>query len=1082
MKLTVFAFLLVLLAASAQNPLSAQGSASGLRSAVPADPDMPTGAGAIDKLEYLRLRSEHIGTLRGLPYPQGDNPRLRALRTLDAQLKTARRTTTMNVASSTWTPLGPAPIPNGQTAGFSLPVSGRVTAIVIHPVHPDTVYVGTAQGGVYRSFDGGATWTAIFDNAATLAIGALALDPLNPTVLFVGTGEANLSLDSFFGVGLYIVKNIETSPALYGPYNLDDASHNVLAQRGISKILVDPSDDNTVYVATSSGQSGASGDPHPDRPQRGLYRSRNAMSASPTFTWLDIGAGANPIITDAVLDPGDHNSIVCAVLGQSVFGIAGGLYYTTDALSPTPTFFESFALDDGINVKFAIVKVGAAVTAYAATGEGGEGVLRKSTDGGHSWSGQLSDAFGFCYPQCWYDIAVGVDPANANRVYVCGSSSGYGGGSTEFKRSVNGGVTFSDSYDGLHADMHAIAIASPPYTNIIYVGNDGGVFRSDDFGVNWNSINTSGFSATQFGSIALHPTDRNFTIGGTQDNGTNFYSSSGEWMLSAGGDGGFTLIDRNASDTDHVTMYHTFYNASVGNSQLIGFQVATSSNNWTGFYGCGGTPNGIECTDTVLFYAPMALGPGDPNTVYFGTNVLYRSADRGATMPEVSQHPLGSGAPVSAIGISPQDDNIRIVGLSDGGVYATNTGSSTLTDITGGLPPHFIARAVIDPGNSAMAYVTLDGYGPQASPLKHVWKTASLMSGIWTAVSDGIPDVPVNAFAIDPMNTNDLYCGTDIGVYYSSDAGVNWSPFGSGLPRVAVFDMAIQSPNRILRIATHGRGMWEIPTAFQNVASVESVAVGLGANWNLVSLPVSPSGHAVRDNFPGASGPAFAYSNSYVATSTMSEGSGYWLKFPAGRTDTISGTRLSSLSLTVTQGWNLVGSISRPFPVDSITSTPAGLIASKFFGYQGSYVVENTITPGSAHWVRVNQSGSLTLGAGSAGSGGALRIVETSERPPAPPSDATDLSTAPAVFGLGQNYPNPFNPRTHVRFSIAILQPVTLRVFDVLGQEVATLVNEVKEPGEYSVEWDAGDRPSGVYYYRLSAGSFVETKKLLLMR
>lgn len=195
-------------------------------------------------------------------------------------------------------------------------------------------------------------------------------------------------------------------------------------------------------------------------------------------------------------------------------------------------------------------------------------------------------------------------------------------------------------------------------------------------------------------------------------------------------------------------------------------------------------------------------------------------------MSLVSQGPITAGSRVSAIGISPQNDNVRIVGLTNGGIFATTTGLTTLTSIdpVGGgsiIPDKYVARAVIDPANQFTAYVTLNGFtGGTTSALSHVWKITNLnTTPVLTAINgtgaNTLPDIPVNALAVD---TNDpthvgisvLYTGTDIGVYASTDGGTNWVPFGTGLPRVAVFDMAIQPTSRILRIATHGRGLWEI--------------------------------------------------------------------------------------------------------------------------------------------------------------------------------------------------------------------------------------------------------------------------------
>jgi hypothetical protein len=214
------------------------------------------------------------------------------------------------------------------------------------------------------------------------------------------------------------------------------------------------------------------------------------------------------------------------------------------------------------------------------------------------------------------------------------------------------------------------------------------------------------------------------------------------------------------------------------------------------------------CAEAVNFYAPIALGPGSPNTVYFGTDRLHRSTGPGNTNAIVSQGPIVAGTTVGAIGISKQNDNVRLVGLSNGGLWGTNTGSSTLTDLdaANAVPNNYIARAVIDPTNVNTAYVTLSAFG--VSP---VWKTTTLNNAnpTWVAASTGLPQVPVSAFAVDPLNSNNVYAGTDIGVYASTDGGANWTPLGIGLPRVAVFDIAVTATARRIRVATHGRGMWE---------------------------------------------------------------------------------------------------------------------------------------------------------------------------------------------------------------------------------------------------------------------------------
>ncbi|HKR61180.1 MAG TPA: HYR domain-containing protein, partial [Pyrinomonadaceae bacterium] len=290
------------------------------------------------------------------------------------------------------------------------------------------------------------------------------------------------------------------------------------------------------------------------------------------------------------------------------------------------------------------------------------------------------------------------------------------------------------------------------------------------------------------------------------------------------GDGGYAVIDSNAQDTTNVLMYHTFFNQT--NSQ-IRYERATSTAagatgilGWTsrGCSGNGNIANGINCTNAVLFYAPLELGPGTPNTIYFGSDRLYRSTDRGDNHTIVSQSPLvpvnaTQGVVITTIGVSPQDDNVRIVGLRNGQVFATTTGSSTLTDVTptnAPLTPGSIGKAIIDPNNKFTAYISYSSFVPPAG--QTIFKTTNLNDPVptWTASSNGIPQIPVSSIAVDPQNSNILYAATDIGVYQSTDGGANWAPYGVGLPRVAVFDVKISNVQRYLRIATHGRGIWEI--------------------------------------------------------------------------------------------------------------------------------------------------------------------------------------------------------------------------------------------------------------------------------
>ncbi len=778
-----------------------------------------------------------------------------------------------------WTAMGPFPIPNGQTSNRSDPVSGRVTSIAVHPTDANILYVGTAQGGLYRSLDGGGSWKPLMDNAPVgavgtpLAIGSVTISPTDPNTVFVGTGEGNLSGDSFFGSGFYIITAAGTnSPVVNGPYNaasgLDPlggvpVGTDVFSGRSIVAIAVDPTNANNVFVSTSSGIGGIVSSAYSVLPRRGLFRSTNALAGltggTPTWTRLQVAnTSNNTISTSVVMDPSNPNNVVVAFLGQTAGADPQGIYRTTNALAATPTFTLSKSVTLGTtngNCKLAINKVGGVVTVYATTAEGttsSQGRLYKSTDGGATFGAALSGVNGFGGGQGFYDIALGLDPTNANNVSVGGNTS-----NNIHRYTRDGGATFSTSISGLHADVHAIAYA-PSNPAVVYHGNDGGIWKSIDAGLTWTSLNNGSFSATQFSGIALHPTDRNFSLGGTQDNGTIQLRPDGSFFRVDFGDGGYTLIDQNATDTTNVVQYHTYFNQTnnlIGTGRILVNSCATEGQ-WSfhGIYGgavdptpyCDGTTdtfNGIVLADPVLFYAPMVLGPGNPNTWYFGTDKLYRSPNRADTAPAASQV-LQSGIRVSAIGISPQDDNVRLVGLENGKVFATFNGLPTLVQIAGAgatngsttTPATAVGRVVVDPNNKTIAYVAFGGFGTPALPLSHVYKITGLdnltANGnvTVTEISAGLPDIPANALAIDPQSASggsstDIYVGMDKGVYYSSNGGTSWTLYGTGLPPVSVFGMEIQNANRILRVATHGRGFYENYTALQPAVPLLSKAV-----------------------------------------------------------------------------------------------------------------------------------------------------------------------------------------------------------------------------------------------------------------
>ncbi len=277
-------------------------------------------------------------------------------------------------------------------------------------------------------------------------------------------------------------------------------------------------------------------------------------------------------------------------------------------------------------------------------------------------------------------------------------------------------------------------------------------------------------------------------------------------------------------------------------------------------------------------------------------------------------------------------------------------------------------------------------------------------------------------------------------------------------------------------------------------------------SWQMISLPYDVSNKQVTANFPSAISQAFSYNpaSGYQTASELAMGTGYWLKYSPGL-DPIptNGPPLTADTIDVSEGWNLMGSIASTINVSTISSIPSGIVTSQFFGYNGAYYTSTTIEPGKAYWVKVSQAGQLILSSSEIISAmNRIRIIPTSEQPPSPPDGAkrSHHPTIPSEFFLEQNYPNPFNPTTDFRFQIAPARLndisrsggdyglVTLKVYDVLGREVATIVHEELPLGTYTRTWDAGSIVSGVYFYRLSAVGqdgilfYTNVKKMVLLR
>ncbi len=291
-------------------------------------------------------------------------------------------------------------------------------------------------------------------------------------------------------------------------------------------------------------------------------------------------------------------------------------------------------------------------------------------------------------------------------------------------------------------------------------------------------------------------------------------------------------------------------------------------------------------------------------------------------------------------------------------------------------------------------------------------------------------------------------------------------------------------------ITTDVHGNWSLPSsqAQINLSAVVTIQYSYQDRWNMVSVPLTVSDYSKNVLYPTAQSSAFAFTGTYTTQTTLQNGVGYWIKFSGSQQVSMTGFRRTTDTVDVQVGWNMIGSISNSIPVSEIGSVPSGIITSQFFEYDNGYNNANNLEPGKGYWVKVNQAGRLVMSSvvSSQLSVNRVKIIYTNELPPPPPEGdgiIKEISNLkPETYSLEQNYPNPFNPVTVIRYQLPVDSWVTLKVYNVLGEEVATLVDEMQEAGYKIRKWNAGVMSSSVYYYKLNAGKFQEIRKMILLR
>jgi len=756
--------------------------------------------------DMIRQRMEWFYNQRAYPLkhiPAG--ARLRALKQLDQMLADEAATPNSDLSpenafddpyaansSTRWTLIGPEP----TSTHYSSPtVAGRVAALAVDPTNANVVYAGAAGGGVWKTTDGGVHWTPLTDAQPSLAVGSIAIDPLNHSIIYVGTGEENFSVDSYFGAGILKTTNAGSSwTQIKGPFlgwYSNDGKYFFGGAAHIGAIAIEPGNSSVMLVAVEMSRDTNSLN------TTGIYRTEDGG-----ITWTPVlgpDSTTQPFFcgTAVLFDPSNAN------IAYAASDYPGAVYKSLDA---GKTWIQINGTGNNVLPTVDVGRIALAIapsspsTLYAGIQDTSNFALLgffKTTDGGANWV-KLANMPNYCDHQCWYDQAIAVDPNNPNVVFAGGAAN------ATVYRSTDGGLEWTNVTQGadgfiLHADLHALAFSSD--SNVLYAGNDGGVWRASPptaTPVPWTELNNT-LAITQFYfSPSINPKDVTDGFGGTQDNGTQKYSGMLVWDEVACGDGGSTAIDPATPSNVYSVCYQSIVKSTAGGV----------SGSWTG------ASYGINFGEAHEFLPPLAIDPLHPANLYLGTNRVYQTTNSASNWTAISGR---LGNTVTTIAVSPTDSNTVYAGTSDSFVYLTTNALAGVGAVwnnrSTGVPHRFITQVVVDPYTSTTAYLALSGFN-----YGHVFRTTD--GGLtWNDISGNLPNIPVNAIVVDPVLASTYYVATDIGVFRTRNGGAKWSVLGVGLPRVTVLGVTLHSPSRTLRASTHGRSMWDLHVPIADLAT-----------------------------------------------------------------------------------------------------------------------------------------------------------------------------------------------------------------------------------------------------------------------
>ncbi len=740
----------------------------------------------------------------------------------------------------------PEPLSTGTFGGMRFRsigpavTGGRVNMFAVDPDDRAKYYAAVASGGVWKTVNSGTTWTPIFDGEGSFSIGAIALDPKNSSTVWVGTGEHNSQRSVGYGDGVY---RSDDGGKSWKNVGLKKSEH-------IGRIVVDPRDSNVVYVAAQGPLWSAGG-------ERGLYKTIDGGK-----TWKQIiTISENTGVTDVVIDPSNPDTIYAAAWQRRrhFFTLINGgpesaIYKSIDAGSTWTKLKSGLPPGDLGRIGLAVSPADTDVV-YATVEAGGNlsGIFR-SNDRGATWEKMSSNiAQGMYYGQ------IVADPKAIDRVYIP---------NVIFQVSDDGGRTQKPLGERLkHVDNHAIWI-DPKNTDYYLVGSDGGVYESFDRGANWNF--KANLPIAQFYDVAVDNAAPFYNVfGGTQDNNSlggpaRTRNAAGimnsDWFVTNGGDGFRTQVD----PEDPNTIY-----SESQNGGLVRFDKRTGER----FDIAPFPAREEEESQRTNWDTPFIISPHSRTRLYFAGHRLFRTDNQGDDWKIISgdlTRKLDRNAlPVmgkvwgpdaigknqstalygnaSALAESPLKENLIYVGTDDGLIQITEDGGTNWRKIEKfpGVPDmSYVSRIFASQHDVGTIYATFNNH--QNGDFKPYVLKSTNTGKSWTSIAGNLPERgSLYAFAEDSVNPKLLFVGTEFGFFFSVDGGAKWIQMKSGLPIVAVRDIAIQKRENDLILGTFGRGIYVL----DNYAPLRQISAEM-LNQNSALFPVKNALMFVRSNAP----------------------------------------------------------------------------------------------------------------------------------------------------------------------------------------------------------------------------------------